>query len=128
MLVGSRREDGQELVEYALILPLLLLLLLGTMEVGVIVFDYNAISNAARDGARYGIIHPDDTAGIEAAARSLTSGLDGDALQVSSSVVSNSVRVEVTYPVTLVTAAIIEAFGVDPTIPLTAISMMPIEQ
>ncbi len=120
-------EDGQELVEYAFVFPLLFLLLFGVLEVGLIVHSYSTIANGAREGARYGIIHPDDPAGIEAAARALTTGLDDAAIQVTSSQVGNSIRVEVNYPVQLIAGAIIEAFGVGPTVHLRAVSMMPIE-
>ena len=43
-----RREAGQELVEFALILPLLLLLFLGIIEFGRAMLAYNTIANAAR--------------------------------------------------------------------------------
>jgi Flp pilus assembly protein TadG len=55
--------NGQEVVEYALILPLLMLLFLGIVEFGWAVLSYNTIANAAREGARFGIVHP-TTAGI----------------------------------------------------------------
>jgi cbb3-type cytochrome oxidase subunit 3 len=114
-------------VEYALVFPLLFLLLFGLLEVGLIAFSYNTITNGAREGARYGIIHPDDAAGIEAAVRSLTTGLDSAAIQVTSSREGDWIRVEVTYPVTLITSAVIGAFGVGPTLELHAVSKMPIE-
>ena len=56
---GLRREAGQELVEFALILPLLLLLFLGIIEFGRAMLAYNTIANAAREGARYGIVDPE---------------------------------------------------------------------
>ena len=120
-------EDGQELVEYAFVFPLLFLLLFGMLEIGLIVHSYSTIANGAREGARYGIIHPDDAEGIAAAARALTTGLDDAAIQVTSSQVGNSIRVEVNYPVQLIAGAIIEAFGVGSTVHLRAVSMMPIE-
>ena len=42
------RETGQELVEFALILPLLLLLFFGIIEVGRLMLSYNTIANGAR--------------------------------------------------------------------------------
>ncbi|MFW6136393.1 MAG: TadE family protein, partial [Chloroflexota bacterium] len=47
-----RDNRGQELVEYALTLPIFLLLVIGIMEFGVTVFVYNTMANAAREGAR----------------------------------------------------------------------------
>ena len=122
-----RRENGQALVEYALILPVLLLLLLGIIEFGVVVFSYDTIANAAREGARYGAVRPGDPGGIEAAARRLTSGLDQARLQVNSTTAGSGVRVEVIYPVKLITGAIIEAVGGNPTLELRAVATMQIE-
>lgn len=52
---------GQSLVELALILPVLMLVLVGILDFGRAFYAYNAISNAAREGARYGTIHPTNT-------------------------------------------------------------------
>lgn len=46
--------DGQALVELALILPMLILLLTGTAEVGVIAYAAIEVSNAALAGVSYG--------------------------------------------------------------------------
>jgi hypothetical protein len=54
-LQGKRRkEKGQAFVEFALTLGLFLLLVLGIIEVGRLLFYYSAITTAAREGARYG--------------------------------------------------------------------------
>jgi hypothetical protein len=53
-------EDGQDIIEFAIILPLLLLLLLGIIQAGILVWNYNTVANAAREGARYAIVHPMD--------------------------------------------------------------------
>jgi Flp pilus assembly protein TadG len=78
------------LVEFALILPLLLLLFLGIIEFGRTILAYNTIANAAREGVRYGIVDPADTAGIEAAANALIIGLTCDPLTVGPPVVDAS--------------------------------------
>jgi len=54
-------ESGQDLVEFALLLPLLLLLLFGIIEFGIAVFAYNTTANVGREIARYGSIHPNNT-------------------------------------------------------------------
>jgi Flp pilus assembly protein TadG len=61
----ERVRKGQGLVEFALILPILLLVLVGMLEFGRILFIYVNVSNAAREGARYGVVHPTDLGGIQ---------------------------------------------------------------
>ena len=51
--VNSKNERGAELLEFALVLPLLLLLVLGAIEFGRAYFTYNILAKATRDGARY---------------------------------------------------------------------------
>jgi hypothetical protein len=53
--VINRKTKGQGLVEFALILPLLLLLLLGIIEGGRIIWAYVTVQNAAREAARYAV-------------------------------------------------------------------------
>lgn len=52
-----RSECGQSLVEFALILPVLMLMLVGTLDFGRVVLANDTISNAAREAARYAIVH-----------------------------------------------------------------------
>ncbi|MGI6379396.1 MAG: TadE/TadG family type IV pilus assembly protein [Anaerolineae bacterium] len=77
---ARRKERGQELVEFALILPLLLLLLVGIFEFGYVVFAQNTLSNAVREGARYGAVKPAETEKITERGKGLTSGLVEDAI------------------------------------------------
>ena len=51
---SSRR--GQSVVEFAFVLPLLLLLTFGMIEFGFFIYNKQIITNAAREGARIGII------------------------------------------------------------------------
>jgi hypothetical protein len=67
---------GQSLVEIALLLPVLLLLIVVIIDMGRGVYYFSVIYNAAREGARYGIIHPDDIVGIRDAAANLAIGID----------------------------------------------------
>lgn len=52
----SKKTKGQALVEFALILPLLLLLILGMIEFGWLLNGKLVITSAAREGARAGIV------------------------------------------------------------------------
>lgn len=51
-----RRDDGVTLVEAALVLPILFMLMFGLVDLGMWSFNVNQASNAARDGARAGIL------------------------------------------------------------------------
>lgn len=77
-----RDERGQAIVETALVLPILILVLLGLFDFGRAVYAFNAISNAARDGARLAIVDQRSDANgvslaaIEAAEQATALGLD----------------------------------------------------
>jgi len=60
----ERRNDGQGLVEFALVLPFLLLLILGIIEFSYVFAAYTSLFNAAREGARHGVVQPMDKTGI----------------------------------------------------------------
>ncbi len=51
---GRKDSRGATLVEFALVLPILLVLLFGVIEVGRMVTIYTSTMTAAREGARYG--------------------------------------------------------------------------
>lgn len=59
-------ERGQSLVEFAVILPLLLLIVLGTVDLGMGFKTYIALTNAAREGVRWISIYPSDQTGAKA--------------------------------------------------------------
>jgi Flp pilus assembly protein TadG len=51
------RGGGQSIVEFALVLPIIVLLIAGFIEIGRAVFAYNTIANAARQGARVAAVN-----------------------------------------------------------------------
>jgi Flp pilus assembly protein TadG len=68
----TSRHSGQTVVELALLLPLLLVLLLGLIEIGRYAYFDILVSNAARAGAQYGaqsLIQAGDVNGIRTAAQ-----------------------------------------------------------
>ena len=100
---------GQSLVEFALVLPLLILILLGILDLGRAFSAYIVITNAARDGAYYGTMHPTETSAI--IQRVLTeangSGTSVTAADVSVSTtgaVGTPIRVTVTHDFALLTS------------------------
>jgi hypothetical protein len=52
-----RHARGQALVEFAIVVPVLFLLFLGIVETGRLVFYLHNLNNAAREGARFAIVH-----------------------------------------------------------------------
>lgn len=52
----ARAEAGQSLVEFAIVLPVLLALVIGIFEFGRAWNVYQVITNAAREGARIGVV------------------------------------------------------------------------
>jgi len=50
-------ERGQSLVEFALLLPLMLLIITGLFDVARAVWQENTLAYAAREGTRYAIVH-----------------------------------------------------------------------
>ncbi|MDE3100857.1 MAG: pilus assembly protein [Chloroflexota bacterium] len=54
---SRRSEEAQALVEFALILPVLLMLILGLIDVARAVEEENTLAYATREGSRYAIVH-----------------------------------------------------------------------
>lgn len=52
----NNSEKGASAVEFALVLPLLLTLLFGTIEFGLLMYNKAVLTNACREGARFGIL------------------------------------------------------------------------
>jgi Flp pilus assembly protein TadG len=59
--IDSRR--GQALVEFALVVPMFLLLLFVIIEGGRFILYYETLNNATREGARYAIVNGANTIG-----------------------------------------------------------------
>ena len=84
-------EHGQSMLEVALLLPMLLILALGVIEMGRYAFVAILVGNSARAGAAYGAQSPAqsvDTAGIQTAADNdyQNNGQNVSGLTVNSSV------------------------------------------
>jgi Flp pilus assembly protein TadG len=115
-------ESGQDLVEYALVLPLFLLLMFSVVEFGFVFFQYTMVVNAAREGARTGIVIETPSCQlaclktrIEDAVRSKMTSIDPTGLTVTSSFPEiNSqpmVQVTVKYKTGFITQLLIEKTG-----------------
>lgn len=109
---GLSRERGTAAVEFALVVPLLVVLLLGIVEFSRAYHAQVAVSAAAREGARAMALRGDVDAALErtvAAAPSLQPRLDASHVEISPAACAPDQAVEVTvsYPFAFVT----ETFG-----------------
>ena len=84
MAVNTRRVNwrdarGAELIEFAIVLPIFLLLTAGIFDFGMMFRTYEAVTNAAREGARVGVLPTYQPADVQArvAAYMTTAGLTG---------------------------------------------------
>jgi Flp pilus assembly protein TadG len=98
-------ERGQSLVEFALVIPVFLLLLFALVDFGRGFQAWIEVTNAAREGARVGAVH--GTAGeIETRARAAAASLNQSDLAIGSSGVGgtagSSVIVTATYNFSLI--------------------------
>lgn len=75
-MVGPREDRGQATVEFALILPLLVLCIAGLVWVGQVVTIQIRLEHASREGARAAAVEPDAAVRVAdvAAARSMPDG------------------------------------------------------
>jgi Flp pilus assembly protein TadG len=55
--MGRRRRSGQALLEFSLVLPIFLVMLMGVVDVGRAIWAQNSLAAAAREGARFAIVH-----------------------------------------------------------------------
>lgn len=51
------RTRGQSAVEFALAFPVVVLLILGLVDLGRLMWAYQSLAHAVREGARYAIVH-----------------------------------------------------------------------
>lgn len=83
---GRRRTRGQSLVEFALVVPIFLLLLCGILDFGVVLYSRMTVINAAREGARVATLMAGESVGdITSKARDTANNAAGG-LDVSTSV------------------------------------------
>jgi Flp pilus assembly protein TadG len=108
-MVNAHDERGQTAVEFALVAPLLIVLLLGIVQFGVAFHNYVTLTDAARAGARQAIVARFSGGTTDAAKQSVrdaASTLDQSQLNVDVSdpawgTAGSLVTVTATYPYTI---------------------------
>jgi len=78
--LSGRGERASASVEFALVLPLILIMALALLQVGLLVKDQLVVEGAARAGARQGAVTTEDAA-VTRAAESAAVSLDPDRLE-----------------------------------------------
>lgn len=84
----NREGHGQSTLEFALVIPLLLLLLLGLVDLARLMWAYESLSHAAREATRYAIVHgstssqPADEATLRGIVLQVANTLEPDLLSV----------------------------------------------
>jgi hypothetical protein len=74
------RQSGQGMVELALLLPFLVLLLAGIVDLGRGIRALTLLTNAASQGAQYATFNPTDAAGIRTR---VTNALEGSGIAIA---------------------------------------------
>jgi hypothetical protein len=90
----SRGESGQATVEFALVLPLVIMAMLALIQVALVVRDHLAVVHAAREAARAASVDPDPARAVGAARRTLP---DADVDVAPRPSVGEPISVEVSY-------------------------------
>jgi len=104
-----RHEDGQAITEFAIILPILMMLVLGIIQFGIIFNNYITLTDATRAGARTAAVNRflgDNGASAVTAVENSAQGLDQSVLDPTISVTAspdwkttgNEVTVTASYP------------------------------
>ena len=126
---------GQDLVEFALTAPILLMLLIGIFDLGRVIINLDALTNGVREGARFGSVHNGDIAGVTDAIMRRVPGLDTSKLTIANpdwhyndlNPADSYVRVSASYDFQPITPFIAEILGGTNTVTLTRQATMRLE-
>lgn len=112
MLMFTRKNTrGQSLVETAIILPILVLIIVGIIEFGLLLNNYILITNASREGARKAALGGTDSEIVQVV-ENMSTTLDVSKMTIAVSPASSQrrhgtqVKVEVVYRASLITPII----------------------
>lgn len=90
----THRQGGQTLIEFAIVLPVLILILAVILDLGRAIYYYSVITNVAREGARYGSVTTGATnAQIQAHAQTYAYGTGIQTSNITVSIVTTDVSI-----------------------------------
>ena len=128
LLRDYQSQAGNAIIEMGVTLPIILILILGTLDLGRAVYVQNIITNAAREGARYGTSPPIDLVEIESKTLNYVSGVDpANVIITASQPSTDKVRVTITYTFTAITPIVGNLLDPGGTLTLQGISTMTTE-
>ncbi len=87
-----QKEKGQSTVEFALTLPILIILVFGIIDFSWLFYNKIEVNNASREGARYAIVHHAEASYVADTQAHVASFTDG----ANVTVVSNGDQITVT--------------------------------
>jgi Flp pilus assembly protein TadG len=102
--IRFRNERGQTATEFALVLPILAVLLFGVIQFGIVFNNYVTLTDSVRAGARKGAVgrfSTDPVGDVQTAVKNSASGLDQSQINItvtSTWAPSSDVTVTATYP------------------------------
>jgi Flp pilus assembly protein TadG len=102
--IRFRNEHGQTMTEFALVLPILAVLLFGVIQFGIVFNNYVTLTDAVRAGARKGAVgrfSSNPVGDVQTAIKSSAGGLNQGQLDISVSsswAPASDVAVTATYP------------------------------
>jgi Flp pilus assembly protein TadG len=122
-----KKSEGQSIVEFALVLPVLLLLIFAIVEFGIIFNAYVTVVSSAREGARYGLIGNRNADEIKERVKQTAGMLDTSEEKFSVDIDkdSNEIKVLVTYRVDILDPIMGGILG--DSIPIKAQAVMAME-
>ena len=106
-----RREEGASLVEFALLMPLLILLVLGIVELGFVLGQNNEVRHAAHEGARLAAVNDANLGDTTCSSIGLGSDVTIDFTDASPAEIGEQASVTVSLPVSSLSGlSLIEVF------------------
>ena len=123
--IRAKRERGQALVEFAMVLPVLILLVVGMMQFGLLFHEFLLVTHAAREGARVATLGGSDAEIVAAVNAAAASPSDTD-IMPASRVRGAQVTITVTKYVALITPLFSAMFPQNP-VPVSGTSIMRVE-
>lgn len=75
MVRHAKRERGASAVEFAILLPVLLLVIAGIVDLGRFLFTQISLTNAAREGARAAVVSSANLSGIQSRVSAAAPGM-----------------------------------------------------